>query len=341
MVERVETWVEHDMLGDMHVDTSYSDYKDFGGVKAPAKISQKRGGFTFFEVTVANARANPADLAQLLQAPAGGAGGRGGGAAGGPPPGGGAPGAGRGGAAQGAPPTGAAAGGQRGGAGAAAAAPASASTKLAEGVYKINGNYNSLAVEFKDHIVVIEGPQNVARGDAVIAEVKRIIPNKPIRYVVNTHPHSDHAGGLAPFVAEGATIITHQNNKEYLDKAFSAPRTLFGDSLAKANKKPKFDTVSEKKVLKDDTRTIELYHIIDKDVEKVHSDGIIVALLPKERILFQADVTLPNAGAATNPFTQSLGETVDRLKLDFDSDISVHNTNVQQTRADLMTAIGK
>ena len=316
LVERVETWVDHDMLGDMHVETSYSDYKDFGGVKVPAKMTQKRGGFTFFETTVASAQANPANLAQLLTPP--GRAGGGGGAPGGAAPAGGAPG----------PPA------------AAAAAPPAASTKIADGVYRINGAYNALAVEFKDYVVVVEGPQSVARGQAVVDEVKKVFPNKRIGYVVNTHPHSDHAGGLAPFVAEGATIVTYKNNARFMADTFSAPRTLVGDNLAKTKRKPKVEGIGEKREFKDGNRSLVLYHITDTDTEKVHSDGIIVAFLPKEKVLFQADFTLPNAGAQPNPFVQSLGTNLQKLRLDFDQYLSVHNTTAVQTRADLMKATG-
>jgi hypothetical protein len=312
LIDRVETWADHEMLGDMLVDTSYSDYKAFGTVKMPTKIVQRRGGFTFFMVTVEDAKANPSDLAQLLQ----------------PPP----PAAGRG---RGPAPGGPAAGGRGG-----AAEPPSASTKLAEGVYKINGAYNALAVAFKDFVIVVEGPQSIARGEAIIEEVKRIFPGKPIRYVVNTHPHSDHSSGLAPFVAEGATIVTQQSNKAFFERTFSAPRTLVGDRLAKSGNKPKVEGFAEKRVFTDETRSLELYHITDADPENVHSEGILVAFLPKEKILFQADFTLPAAGQTANPFTQSLGRNMARLKLDFDSYISVHNTNTPQTRADLMKASG-
>ena len=89
---------------------------------------------------------------------------------------------------------------------------------MAEGVYRITGGYVALAVEFKDHVVVLEGGQSEARGIAVIAETKKVIPNKPIKYVVNSHAHFDHASGLAPFAAEGITIITHANNKSLLRK---------------------------------------------------------------------------------------------------------------------------
>jgi glyoxylase-like metal-dependent hydrolase (beta-lactamase superfamily II) len=70
----------------------------------------------------------------------------------------------------------------------------------------------------KDHLVVIEGPQNDARATAVIAEVKKAMLNKSIKYVVNSHHHFDHAGGLGPFVAEGAIVITHEVNKAFFEQ---------------------------------------------------------------------------------------------------------------------------
>jgi glyoxylase-like metal-dependent hydrolase (beta-lactamase superfamily II) len=367
IIDRVETWVEHDLFGDMHVETLYSEYKELGGLQVPTRINQKRGGWPYFETLVTGARPNPADLAQLLGAGGGGrgggagGGGRGGGGGGGAAPApaagapaGGAPAPARGGQAAGAvPPVPAAAGaaapargggggggggGGRGGGAAANAGPAS--EKLADGVYKINGNYNALAVDFKDFVAVIEAPVNIARGEAVLAEVKKVFPNKPIRYIINSHPHMDHSGGLAPFLAEGAILVTHENNKKFFEDAFNAKRTLLNDSFAKSGRKMKIEAVGEKRIIKDDNHSIELYHIVDKDPAKVHSDGSIVALLPKEKILFQADFSLPNPGT-TVPFTTSLAEHVDRLKLDFTAYIPAHNSAMPQTKADLMRVIGK
>jgi glyoxylase-like metal-dependent hydrolase (beta-lactamase superfamily II) len=304
LVDRVETWVEHPVVGDLHVDTSYSNYQDFGGVKVPTKITQKRNEFTTFEATIAKASPNPANLTELLTPP---------------PPAAGTPGAagGRGGAAGGPP----------------AAAPAQ-SEKLADGVYRVTGNYSALVVEFKDHIVVLEGGQSEARGLAVIEEAKKAIPNKPIKYVVNTHAHFDHASGLAPFAAEGITIITHQNNKEYLDKALSGPRTLVGDKLAQSNRKPKIESAGDKRVLKDDTHTIELHYIQNL----AHSDGMLVAYLPKEKILFSGDFNVPAPGQPVSPSIATLVQNVDRLKLDFDRHVLVHPPNPDRpmTKADLL-----
>ena len=84
------------------------------------------------------------------------------------------------------------------------------SEDLGGGFWLITGGYGAVVADFKDYIVVIEGPQNDMRANQIIAEAKRLVPNKPIRYVINTHAHFDHSGGLRAFVAEGATIITHQ-----------------------------------------------------------------------------------------------------------------------------------
>jgi glyoxylase-like metal-dependent hydrolase (beta-lactamase superfamily II) len=123
----------------------------------------------------------------------------------------------------------------------AAAAAAATSQKVADGLFWISGgSHHSLAADMGDHVVVIEGPQNEARSELVIAEVKQVIANKPIRFVVNTHVHFDHSGGLRTFVDEGATIVTHQANLAFYEKAWAAPRTIIADRLAKSNKKAVF-----------------------------------------------------------------------------------------------------
>src|SRR5690349_25069205 len=107
--------------------------------------------------------------------------------------------------------------------------------------------------------MMLEAGQSVARGSAYIAEAKKLVSNKLIRYVMNTHPHSDHTGGLPALVAEGATVITQENNRTFLEKALNTPRTLLVDVLAKIPKKAKVETVGEKRVFSDGTLTIVMY----------------------------------------------------------------------------------
>ncbi len=223
--------------------------------------------------------------------------------------------------------------------------PPATSQKLADGVFLILPAYAALAVDFKDYIVVVEGPQSEERANAVITEAKRDIPNKPIKYVVNTHNHFDHAGGLRTFVAEGATIITYQGNKAYYQKILALPHTLNPDRQATAKKKILIETMADKKVLTDGNHVIELYRMQGSN----HNDGLIAAYLPKEKILVEADGFNPPAQInapppnPVNPNTANLVENIDRLKLDVETIIPIHYPadSRKVATAELMRAVGK
>jgi glyoxylase-like metal-dependent hydrolase (beta-lactamase superfamily II) len=207
----------------------------------------------------------------------------------------------------------------------AAPTPPLKSEQLGAGVYLITGGYSVLAVEFNDHITLLESGQNEARALAVIAEAKRLIPNKPIRYVVNTHSHFDHSGGLRAFVDEGSTILTYRTNKSYLQKVLAQPHTLNPDKAQLSGKRPLVQGVDEKQVLTDGTQVVELYHLRNF----LHHDGMLVAYLPKEKVLFEADGYNPQAADASppnppSPFTVSLLDNVQRLNLDVQRVVPVH-----------------
>jgi glyoxylase-like metal-dependent hydrolase (beta-lactamase superfamily II) len=284
LVDRVETWIDHPVLGDMLFEAIYTDYKDVNGVKFPTHIVQKQGGYPIFDLTLGDVKVNAPVTIQAAQG--------------------------------------------RGGAG-APAAPSTAPPepeKLGDGVFLIPGAYASIAVDMKDHITVIESGQSEARGQAVLEAAKRAIPNKPITYVVNTHAHFDHASGLRAVVGEGATILTHQINKPYLEKILSLPHTLTPDKAQTSGKKPIVEAVGEKKVLTDGTHTIELYHMTNFG----HHDGMLLAYLPKEKILLEADGYNPQPTSATppnppSPYTLSLVDNLRRLKLDVQRVIPVHS----------------
>jgi glyoxylase-like metal-dependent hydrolase (beta-lactamase superfamily II) len=189
--------------------------------------------------------------------------------------------------------------------------------KLGDGAWFLaGGTHNSVLVEFKDYVAVIEGPLDEDRSLAVIAEVKKLVPNKPIRYLINTHHHFDHSGGIRTYVAEGATIITHEMNKPFYEKTFAMPRTLMPDKLSQNPKEAKFETVTDKKVLTDGVRTLELYA-----VPTGHNAGLVIAYLPKEKVLIEPDLFNPPPPdapppAAVSPYTAGLQEKLQQLKLD-------------------------
>ena len=75
---------------------------------------------------------------------------------------------------------------------------------------------------------------------SLIDKAKELVPGKPIRYVINTHVHFDHSGGLRPFVAEGATIVTHESVRPFYEAAWANPRTLNPDAASKSGKAATF-----------------------------------------------------------------------------------------------------
>jgi glyoxylase-like metal-dependent hydrolase (beta-lactamase superfamily II) len=161
--------------------------------------------------------------------------------------------------------------------------------KLGDGVYLVNnlggGVYNVMAVEFSDHVVVVEAPLSSQVAEQAIAEIKKTIPGKPVKYVAITHHHNDHSGGLRAFVAEGATVVTTPRNAEYV-KALVASKHLT-DGLAKSARPLNLELIDNKKrVFSDSTRTLELHDIGPNP----HAREMLVAYLPKQRIVFQGDL---------------------------------------------------
>jgi glyoxylase-like metal-dependent hydrolase (beta-lactamase superfamily II) len=206
--------------------------------------------------------------------------------------------------------------------------------------YMKGGSHHSVAIDQRDHIVVVEAPQDEARSLAVIAKVKETIPNKPIRYVINSHVHFDHSGGLRAYVAEGARVVTHEMNKPYYEQAWTAPRTLNPDSMAQAKSTATFETFTDKHVLSDGNRTIEVHQIAGGG----HNDAFAMVYLPAEKILIEVDAWAPAAPnapqAPTSPFAVNLYENIRRLKLDVRQIAALHGPRVA-TMAELEAAIGR
>lgn len=327
LVTKVETRVDHAVVGDLLVEFEYSNYQNMNGVQVPTRMVQRQAGLQTFDVNITSATPNPPNLAELLTPPppagrGGGAPGGGGAPAGAPAPGG------RGGVG---PPA--------GGAPQAAAGPPPVE-RIGEGAFKIGGNYTSIAVDMGDHILVVESGQNDTRGTAVMAAAKQAIPNKPIRFVVNSHPHFDHAGGLAAAAAEGATILSHRNNERVLERLLSGPRTLIGDSLSKVSNRRTnvVEGVGDRDVRKGTNgRVVELHHIPNE-----HSDGLVAVYLPAEKLLWTADISIVNPTPAQLGVVKSAVDALNRLKLDYNTWLPAHPPNPDRplTKADVLAAAG-
>jgi glyoxylase-like metal-dependent hydrolase (beta-lactamase superfamily II) len=208
----------------------------------------------------------------------------------------------------------------------AAPEPARAPAKeIAPGFWALEGSIPmNFLVEFRDFVVIIEAVGNEQRTEAVLAEVKRLAPSKPIHYVINTHQHSDHSAGLRAVVAEGLPILTHQVNKAFYEKMLRNPATIAPDKLARNPRAPMIEGVTDKKAITDGTKTIEVHHVRGN----LHDEGLLMVYFPKERLLLQADAYAPRPPGAKplpySPYTTNLYENIQRLKLNVDQMVHVH-----------------
>jgi glyoxylase-like metal-dependent hydrolase (beta-lactamase superfamily II) len=160
----------------------------------------------------------------------------------------------------------------------------------------------------------------------VIAEAKRLMPGKPVRFVVNTHHHFDHASGLRAFMAEGATILTHEWNRPYLVEILSRPHTLNPDAQERARQPVSIQAIAgDRHTITGNGHTIELYRLADFG----HTPGMLVAYFPQHRILYEADSYNPPAPdapppAVPSPYNLALLTNIERLRLQVDRIIATH-----------------
>ena len=217
--------------------------------------------------------------------------------------------------------------------------------KLGDGVWFLGGGaYNSLLVEFDKYTVVVEGPLNEARSAAVIDEAHKLVPNKPIKYMVNTHNHFDHLGGIRTFVAEGSIIIAPGPNVAYYHKILLLPHTIHPDRLSRSPKPAVIEGVKTKRVLTDGKQTLEIYVTPIKG----HSDAMIVTYSPELKLLTEADAYVPMPLSAPPsakpdsyflPFTVDLNEQLRRLKLDVGPIAPIHGRMTSMD--EMLRMIGK
>lgn len=220
------------------------------------------------------------------------------------------------------------------------ATPAAApeAERLSDGVWMVPGGAKSVIVEFREHLVVIDAPETEARSLAVIAAIRKV-SSKPIKYVINTHTHFDHAGGLRTYAAEGAIIVTHRDNVPYFQQVWANPRTINPDRLATSGKTAVFEGVTGARTFTDGARTLTVYHYAGNK----HNAGMLMVFLPREHMLIEADSFTPPAGVGDLPagfenlihFT----EAVDRLRLDVEQVVPIHGrlTTMDEARGAIDT----
>jgi glyoxylase-like metal-dependent hydrolase (beta-lactamase superfamily II) len=283
LLTKFETLSDDPVFGDVLWETRFSDYRDVAGLKVPSRLIFNYGGEIVSDLHYDDIRVNTHPAEELFQIPR---------------------------EFEHGPET---------------LGPLSPTvTKLADGVYFLNGVsggsiwfYSQLFVAFKDHVLVVESPLNNGVSQAVIAKIKELIPGKPIRYLVPTHYHFDHLGGIREYVSEGATVVTTPGNKGLIERIAAAPHTIRPDALSLTSRQPLIESFTGKRIFSDGERTLELYNVGPGP----HVEEMVIAYLPQEKILFVSDLCMTRLTGKIPPPSKT--------NLDFEKKIRQLNLQIQ------------
>ena len=197
--------------------------------------------------------------------------------------------------------------------------------EVGDGIWRLAGqSHHSILIEFDDFLALVEAPQNDARTLAVIAQARELQPDKPLQYVVNTHHHFDHSGGIRAAVSEGLTIITHETNAEFYEDLVQRSHTRMPDTLASNPQELTLELVdNEIYELGEGRRTLQIARVRPNP----HTDAMLVGYLPRERILIEADLYTANSAEA--PFAANLLRTLDEREWRVDQVLPLHGQSFE------------
>ena len=216
-----------------------------------------------------------------------------------------------------------------------------ASQKVTDGVWFLaGGSHNSVLIEMKDYLMLVEAPLYDGRSAAVIAEARKLVPGKPIRFAVNSHHHFDHAGGLRTAAAEGIALVTSAAAKPWFEKTLANPNSIVPDALARSGRQAMVESVNGSRTFSDGARTVNVLDIGGS----VHARGFLMVHLPAEKLLIEADAYTPGAPGTPpsnppNANNVNLLENIERQKLAVERILPLHGRVVPL--AELAMAAGR
>jgi glyoxylase-like metal-dependent hydrolase (beta-lactamase superfamily II) len=148
-----------------------------------------------------------------------------------------------------------------------------------------------MIVEFNDFILVAEAPLNSKNGELVIQEVKKLIPNKSIKYFVFGHFHPHYIGGIRAFIHKGVKILSTKMDEDYVQYLAKSFHTINPDSLQINPKKLQIETIEDKKIISDDKFELVIYFI---GAKSKHTKDYLIYYFPSEKLLFEDDLAWIN-----------------------------------------------
>ncbi len=172
----------------------------------------------------------------------------------------------------------------------------------------VGGSHNGLVVAMNDYLIVFDAPINEWQSRFTINAAKAKYPGKPIKYLVITHHHTDHAGGARTYVAEGATVIVPRPDKGFFEQVFAAPHVVIPDELQKSRKPASVIEVTDQMILRDDRSEVQLFN-----VPNPHAYGMLIGHIVNDGLVWITDMYSPSRDRRKTPGSVNLFEKMRQL----------------------------
>ncbi|HEY5824991.1 MAG TPA: MBL fold metallo-hydrolase [Cyclobacteriaceae bacterium] len=189
-------------------------------------------------------------------------------------------------------------------------------------VKDLETGYNATFVNCADHIVILDAPLSSGFSEKTINVIRQKFSNKPIKWVILSHYHNDHIGGLLRFIQQGAGMISTKVMYDF------SIRTM--EESAEFNSK-QVEQLAHIEVMKDTLIHDGLTPMRVLRIKNSHVNDMIMVYFPKQKVLWQADFLLredkPGNLSAGSRLVEELNRTISSQaiqKHDLDIIIGVH-----------------
>ena len=185
--------------------------------------------------------------------------------------------------------------------------------EIGPGIFLVPSTHNNLIIEGPEGLALVDASWYPERSHTLLARMAERWPEKPIRYLILTHHHIDHTGGMRPMIEAGASVVTSEKNAGYF-------REVFESTMAQS---VNLIEVGQFLSLDEIGREIHAY-----DVYTEHADGMIAAYVPDEKLLFNADLFSPNRPLQFSLWFDDLMHAIEWHGIDVEKHVGGHGSGI-------------
>ncbi len=185
--------------------------------------------------------------------------------------------------------------------------------EIGPGIFLVPGTHNNLIIEGPEGLALVDASWYPGRSRTLLARMAERWPHKPLHYLILTHHHIDHTGGMRPVIEAGASVVTSGKNADYF-------REIFESTMAST---VRLIEVEQFLSLSEIGREIRVY-----DVYTEHAEGMIAAYVPDKKLLFNADLFSPNRPLQFSLWFDDLMNAIEWHSIDVEKHVGGHGVGI-------------